>query len=97
MGSFLPGHQQEQKPKKPRIEPIAAAITPPIVNNISGEETRVIYGGVKPIMTSAAFNADNSSSLNPVQGYRNSAPEINSSLPEEDSKSLSHSNCEVSC
>lgn len=98
VGSFLPGHQQEQKPKKQRIEPIAAAIsTPPIINSVSGEETRVLYGGVKPIVTSAVFNSDNASSLNPIQGYRSLTPEIKSSLPEDESKSLSHSNCEVSC
>ncbi|PON70014.1 PPC domain containing protein [Parasponia andersonii] len=96
VGSFLPGHQQEQKPKKQRIEPIAA-ITPPIINTVTGEETRAFYGGVKPIVTSAAYNIDNSSSLNSIHGYRNLAPEIKSPLPEEESKSLSQSNCEVSC
>lgn len=92
MGSFLPGHQQEQKPKKQRIEPISP-ISPPIISTVTGEETRGLYG-VKPFVTSAAFNADNnSSSLTPPPGFRNSAPENNnnSSLPVEEL------NCEVSC
>ncbi|XP_062073296.1 AT-hook motif nuclear-localized protein 7-like [Humulus lupulus] len=98
VGSFLPGHQQEQKPKKQRLEPILAAVIPtPVINSISGEETRVLYGGVKPMVTSAAFSVDNSPSLNPIQGYRNLGPEMKSSLAEEESKSLSQSNCEVSC
>lgn len=92
VGSFLPGHQQEQKPKKQRIEPISP-ISPPIISTVTGEETRGLYG-VKPFVTSAAFNADNNlSSLTPPPGFRNSAPENNnnSSLP------VGESNCEVSC
>ena len=33
MGSLLPGHQQEQKPNKQRIEPVLAAI-PTTMNSI---------------------------------------------------------------
>ena len=102
VGSFLPGHQQEQKAKKQRIEPITTISPPPIINSVSGDESRGLYGGIKPIVTPAAFSVDNNSSpLNPMQGFRNSVPEnINNksaSLPEEETKGLSQSNCEVSC
>lgn len=73
MGSFLPGHQQEQKPKKQRIETISPPVTLPVVSTVSGEEMKGTYG-IKPILTSTGFQADNSSP-NPIQGYNNSAPE----------------------
>ncbi|KAK9983168.1 hypothetical protein SO802_032693 [Lithocarpus litseifolius] len=94
VGSFLPGHQQEQKPKKQRIEPTATIPASPHYD----EETRGVYGGVKPILTSStAFRGDNSASINPIQGFRNSAVDIKTSMPEEGSKGPSQLNCEVSC
>jgi hypothetical protein len=97
VGSFLPGHQQEQKPKKQRIEPTSTiTITP--ANPLCDEETRGVYGGVKPIITtSTAFHGDNSPSINPIQGFRNSVVDIKTSMPEEGSKGPSQLNCEVSC
>lgn len=93
VGSFLPGHQQEQKPKKQRIEPTSTIPASPHYD----EETRV-YGGVKPIFTSStAFHGDNSASINPIQGFRNPAVDIKTSMPEEGSKGPSQLNCEVSC
>lgn len=113
VGSFLPGHNQEHhKPKKQRIEMSMSSPPPPpiiaaTVSSGGGDDSRVLYGAIKPIVTPAtAFNLDgnnnNSSPLNPIQGYRNPAPESlnnnnSTSLPEEEPKSLTHSNCEVSC
>ncbi|KAL5570030.1 hypothetical protein UlMin_026605 [Ulmus minor] len=99
VGSFLPGHQQEQKPKKQRIEPISV-ISPPIVNTVSSDEIKGVYSGVKPILT-APYNANNNSSpLNSIHSYGNSAPDNKLSMPEEGSNKghgLSQPNCEVSC
>ncbi|KAK7847687.1 at-hook motif nuclear-localized protein 6, partial [Quercus suber] len=83
--SFLPGHQQEQKPKKQRIEPTSTIPASPRYD----EETR------GPILTSStAFHGDNSASINPIQGFRNSAVDIKTSMPEEGSKGPSQLNCE---
>ncbi|KAH7537911.1 hypothetical protein FEM48_Zijuj03G0143100 [Ziziphus jujuba var. spinosa] len=73
VGSFLPGHQQEQKPKKQRVESVSA-VSLPIVTTISCEEIKGGYG-VKPILTSTGFHTDNSSTVNTIQGYKNTAPE----------------------
>lgn len=83
VGSFLPGHQQEQKPKKQRVESISA-VSLPIVTTISSEEIKGCYG-VKPILTSTGFHADNSSSVNTIQGYKNSVLEN-----KDDSSPLNH-------
>ena len=72
MGSFLPGHQIEQKAKKQKLEHIST-ITPTHVTTISAEEIKDSFGGVKPIMTPAA-------SFNNVQGSKNSSHNI-SHLP----------------
>ncbi|BBG98253.1 AT hook motif DNA-binding family protein, partial [Prunus dulcis] len=84
VGSFLPGHQQEQKPKKQRVEPVSSSIVPIVVNAVSGEEMKVC-GGVKPILTSPSFHGNNSTSVNPMHSFKNSAPE-SKSLSEEESK-----------
>ncbi|VVA10980.1 PREDICTED: AT-hook motif nuclear-localized [Prunus dulcis] len=94
VGSFLPGHQQEQKPKKQRLEPVSSSIVPIVVNAVSGEEMKVC-GGVKPILTSPSFHGNNSTSVNPMHSFKNSAPE-SKSLSEEESKGLGQPNCEVS-
>lgn len=97
MASFLPGHQQEQKPKKHRIEP-AFTMTFTPANALSSEETKGVYGGEKPTVTSStAFHGGNSASLNPIQGFGKLAAETKTSMPEEESKGLNQSNCEVSC
>ncbi|KAB1210812.1 putative DNA-binding protein ESCAROLA [Morella rubra] len=96
VGSFLPGHQQEAKPKKQRIEPTTTITLTP-ANPLCGEVTKVVYGGESPILTSTAFHGDNSASLNQNQGFRNLAADIKTTIPEEESKGPSQSNCEVSC
>ncbi|TQD76261.1 hypothetical protein C1H46_038209 [Malus baccata] len=95
VGSFLQGHQLEQKPKKQRLEPVSSSIVPIIVNAVSGEEMKV-YGGVKPILMAPSFHGDHSNSLNPVHSYKNSASESKSLLLEEESKGSGQANCEVS-
>ncbi|XP_061997189.1 AT-hook motif nuclear-localized protein 7 [Rosa rugosa] len=99
VGSFLPGHQQEHnKPKKQRIESGSSPIVPIIVNSVTGEEIKG-YSGLKPIMMTTSFHGDNSNSLShPMhQNFKNSTPENNSLVAEEDSKGSGQSNCEVSC
>ncbi|XP_021909391.1 AT-hook motif nuclear-localized protein 6 isoform X1 [Carica papaya] len=97
VGSFLPGHQQEQKHKKQKTEP-APVITPANINAIPTEEMKVTYSQIKPILThSSSFHGDNSASLNPIQGFRNSIVDNNKeSSTGEESKGTSHSNCDVS-
>ncbi|GKV33711.1 hypothetical protein SLEP1_g42178 [Rubroshorea leprosula] len=96
VGSFLPGHQLEQKHKKQRTESIPV-VTPAIVNTIAAEETKASYGGVKPFLTSTlSFHGDGSASLNPIQGIRPSAVDNKSSSLDDDSRDHSLSQCEVS-
>ncbi|KAH7557493.1 hypothetical protein ACOSP7_027265 [Xanthoceras sorbifolium] len=98
VGSFLPGHQQEQKHKKQRTDPAPVVVTPITVTHLSAEDLKGGYSGVKPILTSSSsFHGDNSASLNPMQGFRNLAADSKTSSPDEESKGLSLSNCEVSC
>ena len=96
MGSFLLGHQQEQKHKKQRTEPAAAVVSPMAEHTMYTEEVRVSYGGVKPILTSPSFHGDGSGTLKPIQGFRNSAVDNKSSSAGEESKGHSPSQCEVS-
>uniref|UniRef100_A0A803NBL1 AT-hook motif nuclear-localized protein n=1 Tax=Chenopodium quinoa TaxID=63459 RepID=A0A803NBL1_CHEQI len=49
LGSFLPGHHQEHKPKKQRAEPATTAAIPAIINNQVPEGG---YGGQKVNFTS---------------------------------------------
>ncbi|EEF51510.1 DNA binding protein, putative [Ricinus communis] len=100
VGSFLPGHQQEQKHKKQRIE-LPPAVTP--VNIVSAEEMKGTYGAVKPVLVSSSpFQGDNAASVKPVpvpvqvQAFRNSVSDNRTSSPEDGSKGLDLSNCEVS-
>ncbi|XP_041002721.1 AT-hook motif nuclear-localized protein 6-like [Juglans microcarpa x Juglans regia] len=97
VGSFLPGHQQEQKPKKQRIEPISTVI-PALPNPLRVEETKGVYGGEKAILKSfTPLHGDSSACLNPIQGFRSLAADIKTSMPEEESKGASQMKCEVSC
>lgn len=95
VGSFLPGHQQEHKTKKQKMDYIST-ITPTHFNPISDQEIHVSFGGVKPIMTPAALQAENNIAFNNVQGSRDSSTDDRSSLPERESNP-SHSNVGVSC
>lgn len=95
VGSFLPGHQQEQKPKKPRNE--STTIFFPPINTITGEEMKAMYGGgVKPVLTIPSYQEHNSLSPNPVTGFKLSSTD-NLPLPDKEPKTQSQSNCEVSC
>uniref|UniRef100_A0A2C9UID6 AT-hook motif nuclear-localized protein n=1 Tax=Manihot esculenta TaxID=3983 RepID=A0A2C9UID6_MANES len=95
VGSFIPGHQQEQKHKKQRTE-ISPAIAP--ISVLSPEELKGAYGGVKPVLIpSSSFHAsDNSVPLNPIQAFGNSASDNKNSSPDDESKGPNLSNCEVS-
>ncbi|XP_022774480.1 AT-hook motif nuclear-localized protein 3-like [Durio zibethinus] len=96
VGSFLPGHQQEQKHKKQRTEPVATVVSPTAVHTMPSEEIKVSYGGVKPILTSPSFRGDSSGTLNPIQGFRNSDIDNKSSSAGEEPKGHSLSQCDVS-
>ncbi|KAF2315741.1 hypothetical protein GH714_040276 [Hevea brasiliensis] len=93
VGSFLPGHQQEQKHKKQKTE-IAPARAP--VKVLSAEDTKGAYGGVKPVLIPTSFQGDKSAPVNPAQAFRNSASDDKTSSPEDGSKGPNQSNCEVS-
>ncbi|XP_061338995.1 AT-hook motif nuclear-localized protein 6-like [Gastrolobium bilobum] len=93
VGSFLPGHQLEHKPKKQRVDHMPT-MTSTHVNVISNEEINVSFGGVKPIMTPAAFQEENNASFNNVQDSRNSSADDKEPLPEKESN-LGQSNAEA--
>ncbi|KAJ1379491.1 PPC domain [Sesbania bispinosa] len=95
VASFLPGHQLEHKSKKQRVDHISTITSSP-VNLISSEEIKVSFGGVKPIMTPAAFQEENIASFNNVQDSRNSSADDKDPLPEKESN-LSQSNAEAAC
>ncbi|TKY51960.1 AT-hook motif nuclear-localized protein 6 [Spatholobus suberectus] len=95
VGSFLPGHQLEHKPKKQRVEHIST-ITPTPVNLFSNEEIKVSFGGVKPIMTPAAFQEENIASFNNGQDSRNLSADDKDPLTEKESN-LSQSNADAAC
>ncbi|XP_061353527.1 AT-hook motif nuclear-localized protein 7-like [Gastrolobium bilobum] len=84
VGSFLAGHQQEQKPKKQRVEHIST-IAPTHVTPISAGEIKISLCGVQPIMTPAAFQLDNITHFNNGQCSRNSSADGEAPLPEKES------------
>ncbi|KAL0371617.1 UNVERIFIED_CONTAM: AT-hook motif nuclear-localized protein 1 [Sesamum calycinum] len=84
IGSFLPGVQQEQKPKKPKYEQ-TISFAPAPANPISEERYEAAYNGPKPNLTT---------SVNSMHGSKISDPEINVSLPGEDSRERNH---EITC
>ncbi|KAK3447318.1 AT-hook motif nuclear-localized protein 6 [Eucalyptus grandis] len=86
VGSFLPGHQLEQKPKKQRVE-LPPTQTPTITNLNSREELVGNYGGGEPTVTATAvFNGENSA---PIQDVRNPMTENRVSFTVEESNGLS--------
>ncbi|KAI3471066.1 hypothetical protein Pfo_027729 [Paulownia fortunei] len=94
IGSFLPGHQQEQKPKKPKFEH-TISFGPITANPISEERYEPAYSGPKPnLTTSASFHGDNLTSLDSMHRSKTTDPENNVSLPGEDSREQSH---EITC
>ncbi|CAK8572152.1 unnamed protein product [Lathyrus sativus] len=95
VGSFLPNHHLEDKSKKQRMEYNIPTIThnhpPPHVNH-HHKSNEVSFGGVKPIMTPAAFQEEkivsfnNNNNNNNVQDSRNnSSADDRDPLPEKDS------------
>lgn len=89
VGSFLPGNQQEQKPKKQKAESIAAIVTPAPsivgvipVNNAEREGTdghrQQNSSPLKPNTASSPFRRDNWPT---IQEPINSTTDINISLP----------------
>lgn len=99
LGSFLPGHHQEHKPKKQRIEPVTT-VMPAIINNQVPEGG---YGGQKVNFTSPppSFHTDNLPSMNSAQhDPMDLEADNNISSPEGDSDDFddddSPSNLEIS-
>ncbi|XP_030533033.1 AT-hook motif nuclear-localized protein 6-like [Rhodamnia argentea] len=86
VGSFLPGHQLEQKPKKQRVE-LPPTLSPTITNLNRREEIVGSYGGGQPIVTTTSgFNGENAV---PVQDLRNPMTENRVSFTVEESNGLS--------
>ncbi|KAK3040116.1 hypothetical protein RJ639_027842, partial [Escallonia herrerae] len=79
VGSFLPGHQQEQKPKKQRFEP-AAAFTPVPVYPISVDGIEGSFSGPKSILTPPSLPGDNFASGHSMHGSKISGSENNVSF-----------------
>ncbi|XP_054812133.1 AT-hook motif nuclear-localized protein 6-like [Prosopis cineraria] len=89
VGSFLPGHQQMQKPKKQKTNHFSP-VSSGHYNTIPVDEIKISFGGVKPIMTPAAFQADNNAAaFNNIQGSSNSSADDGDDdvtlLPEKES------------
>ncbi|XP_057473753.1 AT-hook motif nuclear-localized protein 6-like [Actinidia eriantha] len=85
VGSFLPGHQQEQKPKKQKFQR-TAFFSPTVANHNSEEGTEGGYGGPKPNLTPpSSFQGDNMASPNSVHVPKNLATENDISLPRSES------------
>ncbi|EEF50395.1 AT-hook motif nuclear-localized protein 1 [Ricinus communis] len=85
VGSFLPGNHQDQKPKKIKIDPVPASITPaqtiaiPIpVTNAERDDSMGGHG----LQNSSSFRRENWTTMQPVQEMRTSGTDINISLPE---------------
>lgn len=101
LGSFLPGHAQEQKPKKQRMEPVTPVI-PAIVN----QAPEGIYGGGQKVNFSSpppSFHTENLPSMNSTQHdpMMDLEADNNVSTPEGDSDDFdddddSPSNLEIS-
>lgn len=86
VGSFLPGNQQDLKPKKPKIDAVTAPITPtptiaaaPIpASNPEREES--VGGNGQQI--SSSLRRENWTTMQSVQDLRKSGTDINVSLAE---------------
>ncbi|KAG5616731.1 hypothetical protein H5410_016555 [Solanum commersonii] len=90
VGSFLPGQQLEQKPKKQRIEHAAFAAIP--APPISEERTDGASSGPSPkVAASISFPGDNLITTNSIYSSRISASQNNISLPGMESKEQSPS------
>ncbi|KAK6794333.1 hypothetical protein RDI58_007786 [Solanum bulbocastanum] len=90
VGSFLPGQQLEQKPKKQRVEHAAFAAIP--APPISEERTDGASSGPSPkVAASISFPGDNLITTNSIYSSRISASQNNLSLPGMESKEQSPS------
>lgn len=91
VGSFIPGHQQEQNPKKQRCEHAATFAAIP-ATQIYEERTDGAYAGPSTNFTSPTpFPGDNTVSLNSIHSSRISAVKTNISMPVEESNEQSTS------
>nr|GLL39342.1 AT-hook motif nuclear-localized protein 3-like [Ipomoea trifida] len=99
VGSFLHGHQLEQKPKKPRFEHTSSIHNLVSSNPVSDEKSEGAYSGQSPNPTSSpSFHGDNLHSANSLHVSRISAIGNNNiSLSREELQAPSPSKCEVSC
>ncbi|KAL5068431.1 hypothetical protein RYX36_019318 [Vicia faba] len=93
VGSFLPNHHLEDKSKKQRVGHNISTIThnhpPPHANHHNHMSNEVSFGGVKPIMTPAAFQEEKIVSFNNKNNAQdsrnNSSADDRDPLPEKDS------------
>ncbi|KAF5453368.1 hypothetical protein F2P56_028272 [Juglans regia] len=93
VGSFLPSNQQEQKPKKLKNENIPAIVTPAttiaaMVPDFNAENEEGLGGNGQqnsssplPNLASSSFRRDSWPIMHTMQESRNSATDINISLP----------------
>ncbi|KAK6145598.1 hypothetical protein DH2020_022418 [Rehmannia glutinosa] len=92
IGSFPTGHQQEQKPKKPKYE---QTITFGPANPVSEERYEAAYSIPKPnLTTSVSFHGDNLASVNSMHRSKIADTGNNVPLAGEDSREQSH---EITC
>lgn len=102
IGSFIPGHYQEQqKPKKQKFERAATFAGLPSHSSLSDERTADgVYTTHRPNLTSSAsFRGENMISANAIHA-KISAPEMIISAPvaaAAERKDQNSSKCEVSC
>ena len=83
IGSFIPGYQQEPKPKKQRSE-FAPTISPiPAPNHAYAGSTDSIYTGPIRSITPPSYHGINGNAGNFVNGPPILAAENNTSLPRE--------------
>ncbi|KAL3521450.1 hypothetical protein ACH5RR_019599 [Cinchona calisaya] len=96
IGSFLPGHQLEQKSKKQKFEQTAIYAAIP-AHHQPEERTEGFYRAPKPSLTSSAsFHGNDVVSTNTMH-TKISAPESFVSAPAAEYKDQSQSKCEVTC
>lgn len=74
IGSFIPGLQQEQKPKKPKFEH-RSSFSPGLTHAISEERNEGVFGGSLPhLNSSTSFHGDTVTNINFAEGAKISAP-----------------------
>ena len=86
IGSFIPGHQQEQEPKKQRFEHATTFAAIPATTSVYEERTTEAYNRPSHNFTSSTpFPVDNTVSLNSIHSSRISALVNNISMRGEES------------